>query len=188
MATSLDTFTHPHVRQLAKTVQATRNDAEALFGRLSDAQCIWKPEPTTWNVLECFAHVIVTDNQYWPNIEALLTRTAHATDPFKPSWFGRKFVGALEPGTRKLKTFKMFKPQTAFDDLSVRDQFLTHQDDFIDLLRRADGHNLNRPKLSSPASRLVRFSLGEALSVLVIHQRRHVDQAERLTQHPGFPQ
>lgn len=187
MATSTASFTHPHVRQLAETVQATRNEAEALFDRLSDAQSIWKPDPTVWNALECFAHVIATDHQYWPKIEDLLDRTAPSADSFKPSWFGRKFIGVLEPGSRKLKTFKMFQPQTAFDDLSVREQFLAHEDAFMDLLRRADGQNLNRPKLSSPASRLVRFSLGEALTVLVTHQRRHLDQAERLTQHPAFP-
>lgn len=178
---------HPHLRQLAETVQTTRANAETLFNRLSDSQCIWKPNPKVWNVLECFAHVITTDRLYMARIEDLIGRAPRSTDAYKPSWFGRTFIKRLEPGTGALRTFDMFRPETAFDDLTVRDSFLAHTDDLLALLQRADGHNLNRPKLSSPVTRLVRFSLGEAFGVLVTHGRRHLDQAERLTQHPDFP-
>ena len=52
---------------------------------------------------------------------------------------------------------------------------------------RSDGLPLNGPKFASPVTRLVRITLGEVLSLMVSHTERHVGQALRTRDAPGFP-
>ena len=67
------------------------------------------------------------------------------------------------------------------------DRFDAHQDILADLIRRADEVNLNATRFTSPITRLVRLSIGEALTRLVIHQRRPLQQALRLPTNADFP-
>ena len=67
------------------------------------------------------------------------------------------------------------------------EQFIEHQTEFTQIIRRADGTDLNVTKISSPASRFIRLTVGEALTMLATHQQRHIQQARRLTEHPDFP-
>jgi len=187
---SIDTVAHPHLRQLLADVAATTDDAQQLRATLSDAQLAWKPEPGVWNVLECLQHLIIVDVLYFGQIDAALEQATRGdgSAPFRPSWFGRTFFGFVSPeGKRKIKTLRLFKPPQALTDVTIVERFVEHQEELTNLLRRADGADLNGNKFSSPASRLIRFSLGEGLTMLVMHQQRHLQQARRLTEHPDFP-
>ena len=187
---SIETVAHPHLRTLLDDLNAVTAEAERLRDTLSDEQCIWKPEPGVWNVLECFRHLITTDELYDPNLRAAIDKAPRERGdaPFRPSFFGKTFIRYMVPESmRKIKTFRIFEPPPSLTDVSVLQQFIDHQDALAALIRQADGINLNRGKLSSPASRFVRFSVGEGLTVLVTHQRRHLQQALRLTGHPDFP-
>lgn len=188
---SIETVAHPHLRKLLADVATTTAETEHLRAALSDAQCVWKPEPGVWNVLECFHHLIVTDELYYPRLRAAIEKAGRgeSSAPFRPSFFAKTFIHYVSPESkRKVKTLRAFEPPPALTDVAVLQQFIDHQDDLAALIRRADGINLNRGKFSSPVSRLIRFSVGEALTMLVVHQRRHLQQARRLTQRPDFPQ
>jgi hypothetical protein len=41
--------------------------------------------------------------------------------------------------------------------------------------------------VTSPLAKLVTYTLGDALRILVTHERRHFEQARRVTQAQGFP-
>ena len=186
---SIETVAHPHLRKLLDDLNTVTAEVERLRATLSEAQCIWKPEPDVWNVLECFRHLITTDELYFPNLRAAIEKAPRegSSAPYRPSFFGKTFIRYVSPeSTRKIKTFRMFEPPPALTDVAVFQQFIDHQDELAALIRQADGIDLNRNKLSSPASRFVRFSAGEGLTLLVAHQRRHLQQAQRLTEHPDF--
>ncbi len=55
------------------------------------------------------------------------------------------------------------------------------------LIEGAGGTELNRVKTHVPATRLVRFNLGDALEIQVAHVARHLDQARRVREDPAFP-
>ncbi len=187
---SIETVAHPHLRTLLADVTTVTAETGRLRATLSDAQCIWKPEPGVWNVLECFHHLIVTDKLYGPRLRAAIEKATRdgGSTPFRPSFFGKTFIRYVSPGSkRKIKTLRLFEPPPALTDVTVLQQFIDHQDELTALIHQADGINLNRGKFSSPASRLVRFSVGEGLTVLVVHQQRHLQQAQRLTERPDFP-
>ena len=187
---STATVAHPHLRTLLDDLNAVTAEAERLRATLSEAQCIWKPEPGVWNVLECLQHLVVTDELYFPRIRAAIEKARGEGDsmPFRPSFFGKTFIRYVSPESKKkVKTLRLFEPPPTLTDVTVLQHFIDHQDELAALIRQADGINLNRNKLSSPASRLVRFSVGEGLTMLVAHQQRHLQQARRLTEHPDFP-
>ncbi len=187
---SIETVAHPHLRTLLADVTTVTTETERLRATLSEAQCIWKPEPGVWNVLECFHHLIVTDKLYGPRLRAAIEKASRegGSTPFRPSLFGKTFIRYVSPGSkRKIKTLRLFEPPPALTDVTVLQQFIDHQDELTALIHQADGINLNRGKFSSPASRLVRFSVGEGLTVLVVHQQRHLQQAQRLTERSDFP-
>ena len=55
------------------------------------------------------------------------------------------------------------------------------------LLREANGLDLGKVHVVSPASRFVRIGLGQAFRLVAAHARRHLWQMQRILQEPGFP-
>lgn len=47
------------------------------------------------------------------------------------------------------------------------------------LMREADGLDLHRLKLSSPAARLIRLNAGDAFAIMAVHTQRHLGQVRR---------
>lgn len=184
------TLQHPHLRQVATEVETVTTGVEQLREAYSVDQLVWKPNPETWNMLECIEHLRISGALYYPRIQAAIQKAATETreQAFRPGFLGKKFIASMRPeATRKVKTFRIFKPAPALKDISVLDRFLEQQQELTDLLQQADGVNINSSKLSSPLSRLIRFTVGEALTFLVVHQRRHLQQARNLTARPDFP-
>jgi hypothetical protein len=105
-----------------------------------------------------------------------------------PSRFGRLFVWAMRPEPPiKLRTFKAFRPKAGPENLEVTGAFIEQQKWFIEVLKQADAFNLNKIRLTSPISRLIRLSLGEALTALVAHEQRHLLQAQNIQLENQFP-
>jgi hypothetical protein len=50
-----------------------------------------------------------------------------------------------------------------------------------------DRVNFNRVRFKNPFVPLIRFTVGTGLMVINAHDRRHLWQAERVQQAPGFP-
>ncbi|MBX2822222.1 MAG: DinB family protein [Rhodothermaceae bacterium] len=182
-----------HLDRLLKDVKEVKQASEALFSSLTPEQITWKPNKKSWSVLECYDHLLVTNGQYIPRIEGALKKAEQSVEksvrPFKPSYFGRLFIKSLKPQSRlKIKTFRIFKPKNGPQNLNIPAQFLAQQDELIELIKRADQCDVNSVKFSSPVSRLIRFSLGEGLSVIVVHEQRHLLQAQNLQLFPEFPE
>ncbi len=55
------------------------------------------------------------------------------------------------------------------------------------LIEGAGGTELNRVKTHVPATRLVRFNLGDALEIQVAHVATHLDKARRAHDDPALP-
>jgi hypothetical protein len=53
--------------------------------------------------------------------------------------------------------------------------------------REAAGLDLRRTRVVSPVTRLVRMNVGDALALLLTHERRHLGQIGRVRESAGFP-
>lgn len=181
------------LKQLLAENQAVMAGVAELFDNYSPAQLSWKPDPKSWSMAECIHHLVMTMSVYYPVlkdvIEGLRLRQRVRRGPFRPTWFGKMFIGFVLPEShRRIKTLRVFEPPTGdLCGVNVKDLFLEIAAKYNALIALADGYDLNGKKFASPASRWVRLTPGEGLWLQVAHNRRHLQQAQNLARHPDFP-
>lgn len=169
----------------------TGEAAQTLLNAYSDAQRQWKPNAKSWSIDECFEHLAITGELYSSVVNTVLDsrKAASSSAPYKPTWFGKLFLNLVKPDGRiKVKTLPVFQPTSpSAVGSDALNRYWTQHDHMGQYLRRADGVPLNGDKIPSPASSLVKLTLGEVLTLLVWHEKRHVRQAQRLIAHTEFP-
>lgn len=181
-----------HLARLRELTDAVDARSGALTAGLTPAQRLWRPAPERWGIADCFEHLVATGRAYYPRVGAAIAAATPAADrgrwaatDFRPTWFGGWFVRSAGPGGRPIRTRGPFVPPAATADAPER--FLAQQATLRALLHDAEGHDLRAIRIHSPLSRLLTLRLGECLEMLVVHEMRHLDQAERVLDEPGFP-
>jgi hypothetical protein len=182
----------PELDVFRQQFEALARDADALAGGLSDAQFNWKPPSGGWSVAGCLEHLNITTRSYLPALDEgiadAIRRGLYGEGPFRYGWFARTFVKAVGPGARiKARARKAWLPPESRPRQETLAAFRAYQVQCVDRLRQANGLDLARAKVKSPASSLVRLPLGAAFAVLVSHAQRHLEQARRVLAEPAFP-
>ena len=164
----------------------------ALAGPLSPAQFNWKPGPDRWSVGQCMDHLNGIAARYLPQLEALVARGGPAGEPpFRYGRRGRLFIAGTGTGAKKAKTLRAMEPaQSDLDRDAVVDTFHANTERFLGVIERARGLDLAGIRTRSPFMPplpFLTFELGAVLEATAGHERRHLDQARRVTEAPGFP-
>lgn len=163
-----------------------------LWSGLTDEQRRWKENAQAWSVAECIDHVRVTNEAYRPNlVRAIETarRRADPSEPYRAGRIARWFHGQIDPARskRKMPAPGPFRPTAHPSDPMVLVRFLDEQTEVERLMGEASEVSLNRSKLFSPATKLIRLSIGEVFETIVLHERRHLRQARAVPEKSGFP-
>ncbi len=177
---------------LVAELQRVASDAVEVFGRLSAAQLNWKPSAEQWSVGQCFDHLIVTNRCFLPDMERVAAGT------YRPSlwgrvsplsgFFGRFILKALDPERgRRTKAPRVFEPARSDVAADIVERFASHQEELAALMRATAGADLRGLKVTSPVSPVATYSLLDAYRIVVAHERKHFEQARRVTQGEGFP-
>lgn len=182
---------HPHLRGLLESAAGVESGVRDLVAPLTQEQLFWKPAPERWSIAQCLDHLMVTGDQYYPRTRAAIDQARSqgllSPAPYAPSLMGRWFLGAVGPAIKfRIKARPIFDPAET-PRPTVVDDFFRHRQTLQELIRDADGIDLRRGTIVSPLTRLLRFSLGECLEMLVVHEHRHLEQARRVAVEPGFP-
>jgi hypothetical protein len=178
--------------QLHDEFQQVASEAAAFAAPLSDAQFAWKPAADVWSIAECLSHLTATARMCMPKldegIEGGLRAGLHGQGPFRYGWADRLIVRAFGPSTSwHVRSPRAFLPVPGQSRQEVLSAFDEVQRQFTARLRRAHGLDLARVGVTSPVAPWLRFSLGAAFAVLAAHERRHLQQARRVTTLPQFP-
>ena len=176
------------------TAEAAKNreTARELVAGLSEDQLNWTPDPKRWSIAQCLDHLATTSKGFRPYLTAAIEKgrsqfPAPQSLPYRPSWVGGWLAKQVMPETtRKVPSPKVFKPSYSriSNPLEI---FLDQQNEFLDFVRQANGLDYNKIRLRSPVTSLMRYSLADAFVVTVLHERRHLGQAQRVRDTPGFP-
>jgi hypothetical protein len=181
-------YRNPHIADAARRVGETTAHAHQLTDDLSAQQLRWRPHEKKWGVGDCLEHLVTVAELYFNAMQQALDPSPRPVEGdiprWRPSLGGRILIKGIT-STRHLKTPKAFRPGPPRD--RVVQAFFQAQDKLLELLQTADGYDLNRIKLASPASRLLRLNLGDVFMILPLHAHRHLNQAERVTTDPDFP-
>ena len=180
----------PWCVRLLYELDAADGRAVALAETLTRRQLNWTPAPGVWSVGQCLEHLCVANEVYLQAMpQSFADRAPSVVQDITPGWFGRWFIRAyIEPSAkvtrrrapRKIKPGKTVEP-------SILDRFLRSNRDIRDLVHRASGHDVNRIRFRNPFVPLIHFTVGTGLEILAKHERRHLQQAERVKELPEFP-
>lgn len=141
-----------------------------------------KVNPKSWSVLECIEHLNLYAEFYNQEIVKRLKNTPNDKEEnFKSGYLGNKFSLDMIPkeGMKTMNTFKSKNPiYSKLKKETVLNQFLTYQEELLDLLEISKNKNLNKIKTSITLP-LLKFKLGDTLRFIIYHNLRHIEQAKR---------
>lgn len=182
-----------YLESLKSQVDTLNEEASWRFAKLNKSQLNWKPDPESWSIAQCLDHLITTNRQYIPQIEAVIEGKKKMTFwerlPWLPRLFGQMLIRSVDPAQqKKVKTFEVFEPrESALPDTIVED-FCEHNLLLKSLMNRSDGVDHQQTIITSPAAFYITYSLHDAFTLMVLHEKRHVNQARRLLDRDNFPQ
>lgn len=181
-----------HLDDLERRLEAIGRRTRELTSDLRTEQLLWRPAPDRWGIADCFEHLLVADAPYFSRLREAIERSAPAAGGerlYAPGLLAGWFIRSVSPeGTLKLPAPRKFRPPPDRPDRAdAPDRFLADEEVLAGLLADARDVDLQGAKIKSPVTSLLRLTIGEALTLLVSHQERHLGQAEAVRRDPGFP-
>ena len=177
--------------QLVDEFSAIARDAEIAFGRFAGTELNWRPDAATWSIGQCFDHLLKSDHQMLQAIgralDPAVTPTIWQRLPLWPRLFGWLLITSQAPGGKQKYTAPA-SARPASSDIApdIIEQFIASQHMRTARLRTlsaADAHRI----MVSPFVAQITYSVLNGYRLIAAHQRRHFEQATRVTAHPGFP-
>lgn len=134
-----------------------------------------------WSVVQCLDHLNSYGNYYLPRIHAALQRAEKNSSPvYKSGWLGDYFTRIMSPetGVKKHKAFKDHIPEAHLNTHAVISEFLHQENLLLSYLETAKDLDLS-VRIPISISKWVTLKLGDIFRFVIIHNRRHILQAER---------
>jgi hypothetical protein len=185
-------FTTLSLSEVSSGLDELVREVEAAFGHLDVRQLNWRPDAKRWSVAQCLDHLVTTNQLMFQAADDALSgtrpRSVWQRLPILPSVLGRVMIRSLSPGAAR--KFKAPSPSTpAASDLSagILRRFMEQQRAAAARARTLEGSIVARTIMTSPFARVVTYSVLDAWRLVLAHDRRHFEQARRVTQAPGFP-
>jgi hypothetical protein len=165
--------------------------AKKSFSHLSDIQLNWKSHLNSWSVGECLSHLVNSNSLYLDKIENILNSFPTGSEKdftYKQSFMGKLVSEGVDPtNLKKAKTFKVFFPDKSAVQNKIIDEYVKSSEKLIELAGKMEHLDLEKIKLSSPVNIMIRLNLGDPLIIISKHDRRHLNQAERVMNLKEFP-
>jgi len=155
------------------------------FGGLSAEQLNWKPNPETWSIAQNINHLITINETYFPVIEKV--QNGEYNTPwwsklaFVTRFFGNVIYNASDANRkRKMKTFPIWEPEASDLPADILDQFEAHQQALAKQIESAVNLIERGVVISSPANSSIVYKLERAFDIIVVHEKRHFEQAKEV--------
>ncbi len=177
----------PEIDEFRLEFERLSLEADALVSPLSDEEFSRPPAAGGWSVAQCLDHLNASAREYLPKLDEsvadAIRRGLYGEGPFNYGWIGRLFVRSMEPPPRfRFKAPTVFQPGPPRSRHDVVAAFRAYQVQYIDRLRQANGLDLSRARVRSPAAAWLRIPLGSGFALMTAHERRHLFQMRRVIQ------
>lgn len=167
-------------------------EAQAAFGRLDRRQLNWQPVTGGWSVAQCLAHLLATNRLMLEAADEALNgarpKTVWQRLPIVPGLLGRMLIRSQSPATTR-KFAASPRAQPAPDIAAdVIERFVEQHREAAAVVAALDENRAARTIMTSPFVQAITYSVLDGWRLIVAHDRRHFEQAQRVTLTPGFPQ
>lgn len=179
-----DRLVNPHLAAWDASLAASAAYARSTAAELPAVVLARRPSWGGWSVAEVLEHLCITDGLYEAPLRALFAAERTRLAPreslvWKPTLFGRLLAWSLKPtNARKSQSPPAFRPGASPRN-DVIAAWLVQVDAMRALMREADGLDLRRLTLSSPAAKFIRLNAGDAFALSAVHAERHMGQVRR---------
>ena len=179
------------LKDLTGNLEAITDDARGSFGHLSGEQLNWKPSEKGWSVGQCLDHLILTNSEFFGEMDKIIdgTRKNSFFENYSPftGWFGRFLIKAVTEGSRPAKapSKRIVPPSDIATD--IVEKYCEHQAEMVEKVGKTGNVDWQKTIVTSPFLAVFTYSLADAYVVLVEHSKRHINQAKRVMETEGFP-
>lgn len=185
-------YTSLSLADLASELDAIAQAAQSLFGRLDGRQLNWKPNAASWSVAQCFDHLLSTNREMFQAVAAALEagrpRTVWQRLPVLPRIFGTLMIRSQGPQVNlKFTAPRKSTPVSSTIDPQIIGCFVAHQREAVARVRSLEEVDVARAIMISPFVPVITYSVLDACRLIVAHERRHCEQARRVTERAEFP-
>ena len=134
-----------------------------------------------WSIAQNLQHLNLYFEYYNPAIKNALGLAAKDlnAETFKSGWLGIYFTGSMDYRKgNKIKAFKDYIPNPGLDADDVIRRFIDHEEEMIGLLRKAKDYNLTKIRIPISLTKWVTMRLGDVFQFVIMHNERHLVQAQ----------
>jgi hypothetical protein len=167
-------------------------ETQATFGGFDARQLNWRADAARWSVAQCFDHLLTADRLMFRAAEDALNnarpRTIWERLPVLPGILGRMLIRSQAPGgARRFTAPSKARPATSNIAADIIQRFVAQHNDAVAWVQALHERDAARAIMTSPFIRVVTYSVLDGWRLMLAHDRRHFEQACRVTQSPGFP-
>jgi hypothetical protein len=178
--------------QVRAGLDAAAADTAAAFSTLDPRQLNWRPDATKWSVAQCLDHLLTANllmlNAAHAALDDAAPRTIWQRLPVMPGVFGRMLIRSQAPqATRKFTASPLATPAASDIPADILPRFVAHTREIVAWLPALDEHRAAAAIMTSPFVTFITYSVLDGARLILAHDHRHIEQARRVTQSPGFP-
>lgn len=172
--------------------EQAKQKARIAFTVLSATQLNWKPWVHDWSIAQCLDHLVISDSSYFPVLKKITEGTYYMNawtkySPMSTLW-GRLLKDRLREQVKKKMTApRIFQPTASEMSIDSIERYLSNLDSFLAYISKCRTIDLDKTIIPSPVTQIITYSLRDALSFLVQHEHRHLNQAIKVQTHENFP-
>jgi hypothetical protein len=167
-------------------------ETQSTFGGFDARQLNWRPGAARWSVAQCFEHLLLANRLMFKAAEDALNDTAPRTIwrrlPVLPGVLGRMLVRSQAPSTaRRFTASPEAQPATSDISADIIQRFVEQHRNAAVRVQALDEQDAARTIMTSPFIRVITYSVLDGWRLVFAHDRRHFEQARRVTLSPEFP-
>lgn len=135
-----------------------------------------------WSIAQCLDHLNSYYRHYLPRMEKQVELSPdQPLDVFRPGWLGKYVYNTIDPDNtpKKYKAMAKHQPVAILDPCQVVAEFIAHSRNMDLLMEKSVTKNLNKIRIQTSIHPLVSIRLGDTFRFLLLHNERHIRQAER---------
>lgn len=185
-------YTKLSLADVGAEFSAIARETQSVFGTLNEQQLNWRPDATSWSVAQCFDHLLNANREMLQAIDAAMDGSRPPTLwqrlPVLPRIFGSMLIKSQMPeAKRKFTAPRQAVPASSAIDPLITERFVAHQHEAAARVQSLGGRDVARIIMTSPFVSFITYSVLDGCRIIVTHERRHFEQARRVTRQPGFP-
>ncbi len=176
------------VTEIFDDAQASRRQLKQRVENLSPVQAAYKKAPDAWSVIEILEHLGLVEQQLVKLFSNSLPAVAVGNGKTAQVQFAPFSMDSYLESTRdrKLKSPQSFVPAGGLPVSELLQRLRASRDELLALRPRCEAHDLSRIVFPHPVYGPI--NLYQWLTVVGLHEKRHLRQIEAIMTSPGFPE